>query len=123
MKKEIIMSSKAPAAIGPYSHGNKAGNLLFVSGQLPIKDGEVMESIKDQTRACLENLGHIINEAGATYEDVVKVNVFLKDMSSFAEMNEVYAEFFKENCPARSCVAVKGLPKDVDVEIEAIAMV
>jgi len=123
-KKEIIKTDKAPAAIGPYSQGTKAGNLIFVSGQIPFnpETGKMVEgSIKDQTEQSLKNVKAVIEAAGATLDDVLKCTVFLKDMDTFSEMNEKYAEFFKENPPARAAVEVARLPKDVGVEIEAIA--
>ncbi|MFB0919032.1 MAG: Rid family detoxifying hydrolase [Clostridiaceae bacterium] len=123
MKKEAIIAKNAPAAIGPYSHCNKAGNLIFVSGQLPLKDGELMTDIKEATRACLDNLKAILEEAGSSMDNVVKTLVFLTDMANFADMNGVYAEYFKENCPARSAIAVAGLPKGAILEIEAVAVV
>ena len=121
--KEVISSKKAPGAIGPYSQGIKAGGLLFVSGQLPIDaaTGIMAEGIEQQTRQSLTNIQHILAEAGLTMNDVVKTTVFLADMSLFGDMNKVYATFFEKDCPARSAVAVKALPKDALVEIECIA--
>ncbi len=126
MNKEIIYSKKAPAAIGPYAQGVKVGNLLFISGQLPInpKTGELLTGdIQAQTKQVIENLKAIIEEAGATLEDVVKTTVFLKDMNEFSLVNEVYGEYFKENPPARVCVEIARLPKDAQVEIEAVVLV
>ncbi len=123
MKKEAFIVKNAPAAIGPYSHAVKAGNLLFVSGQLPLKDGALLTDIPEATRACLTNLKNMLEEIGTSMDNVVKTVVFLTDMADFAAMNEVYAEFFKENCPARSAVAVAALPKGAKLEIEAIVMV
>ncbi len=121
--KEVISSKKAPGAIGPYSQGIKAGGLVFVSGQLPIDaaTGIMAEGIEQQTRQSLINIQHILAEAGLTMNDVVKTTVFLADMSLFGDMNKVYATFFENDCPARSAVAVKALPKDALVEIECIA--
>ena len=121
--KNVISSKNAPGAIGPYSQGIKAGGLVFVSGQLPIDatTGVMAEGIEQQTRQSLTNIQHILAEAGLTMNDVVKTTVFLADMSLFGEMNKVYATFFEKNCPARSAVAVKALPKDALVEIECIA--
>lgn len=121
--KEVISSKKAPGAIGPYSQGIKAGGLVFVSGQLPIDaaTGIMAEGIEQQTRQSLTNIQHILAEAGLTMNDVVKTTVFLADMSLFGDMNKVYATFFEKDCPARSAVAVKALPKDALVEIECIA--
>ena len=123
MKKEAFIVKNAPAAIGPYSHAVKAGNLLFVSGQLPLKDGALLTDIPEATRACLTNLKNMLEEIGTSMDNVVKTVVFLTDMADFAAMNEVYAEFFKENCPARSAVAVAALPKGAKLESEAIVMV
>ncbi len=119
-----INTDKAPAAIGPYSQAIKAGHLVFVSGQLPIdpSTGAFAEGgIKELTRQSLTNMKHILSEAGYKMSDVVKTTVFLTDMADFAEMNEVYAEFFSNPFPARSAVAIKTLPKDARVEIECIA--
>lgn len=122
MKKEI-KSSKAPGAIGPYSQATVAGNLVFVSGQLPInaETGAMPEDIKGQTRQSIENIKAILSEVGATLDNVVKSTVFLADMSLFGPMNEVYGEEFKEVYPARCAFAVKELPKKALVEIEVIA--
>ena len=121
--KEVISSKKAPGAIGPYSQGIVAGGLVFVSGQLPIDaaTGVMAEGIEQQTKQSLTNIQHILAEAGLTMKDVVKTTVFLADMSLFVDMNKVYATFFEIDCPARSAVAVKALPKDALVEIECIA--
>lgn len=119
-----INTTKAPAAIGPYSQAIQAGNFVYTSGQLPIdpSTGAFPEGgIKQQTRQSLTNIKSILEEAGLTMGNVVKTTVFLADMSDFAEMNGVYAEFFSEPFPARSAVAVKTLPKNALVEIEAIA--
>lgn len=122
MKKEIN-SSAAPAAIGPYSQAIRTGNLIFVSGQLPIDaaTGEMPSDIKAQTRRSIENIKAILTEEGATLDNVVKTTVFLADMSYFGPMNEVYAEEFKKTYPARCAFAVKELPKQALVEIEVIA--
>jgi len=124
MKKEIS-SSKAPGAIGPYSQAVAAGNLVFVSGQLPIDaaTGEIPADIKAQTRQSIANIKHILAEVGATLDNVVKTTVFLADMEYFAPMNEVYAEEFKAVFPARCAFAVKELPKKALVEIEVIAAI
>jgi 2-iminobutanoate/2-iminopropanoate deaminase len=119
-----INTEKAPAAIGPYSQAIHAGNLVFVSGQLPIDPitGSFAEGgIKELTRQSLTNMKHILEAEGLTMNQVVKTTVFLAEMSDFAEMNEVYAEFFGKPFPARSAVAVKTLPKNARVEIECIA--
>ena len=121
--KEEIKSANAPGAIGPYSQAVKAGNLIFVSGQLPINaaTGEMPEDIKAQTRESIKNIKAILAEAGASLDDVVKTTVLLADMSYFGPMNEVYAEEFKAVYPARCAFAVKELPKKALVEIEVIA--
>ncbi len=119
-----INTTKAPAAIGPYSQAIQAGNFVYTSGQLPIdpSTGAFPEGgIKQQTRQSLTNIKSILEEAGLTMGNVVKTTVFLADMSDFADMNGVYAEFFSEPFPARSAVAVKTLPKNALVEIEVIA--
>ena len=122
MKKQIICSN-APAALGPYSQGIEANGMLFVSGQTPIipETGGVPDGIAAQTRQALQNVKAIVTEAGYSMDDVVKCSVFIKDMNEFAEMNAVYKEFFNEPCPARLTVEAARLPKDVKVEIEAIA--
>ena len=119
-----VSTASAPAAIGPYSQAVVAGNMLFVSGQLPIDPatGNFAEGgIKELTTQSLKNLFAIVAEAGFQPSDIVKTTVFLADMADFAEMNEVYAQFFSAPCPARSAVAVKTLPKGARVEIECIA--
>src|SRR5690606_28618454 len=112
---------KAPAAIGPYSQGVKADNIIFTSGQLPINPttGELITDITEATRQSLENVKAILAEAGATLEDVVKVTIFIANMNDFGKVNEVYAEYFSNHKPARSCVEVARLPKDGVIEIEA----
>ena len=125
MAYEVIHTNDAPAAIGPYSQAIKAGNLLFVSGQVPFvpATGEIVEGdVKAQTAQSLKNVQAILAEAGLDFSHVVKSTVFIKDMNEFAQINEVYAEFFGENKPARACVEVARLPKDVKVEIEVIAI-
>lgn len=122
--KNPISTTKAPAAIGPYSQAIEAGGMVFVSGQLPIDPttGEfAIGGVKELTRQSLTNMQHILAEVGLTLDNVVKTTVFLADMSDFAAMNEVYAEFFSAPFPARSAVAVKTLPKGALVEIECIA--
>ena len=125
MTNQVIHTENAPAAIGPYSQAVKAGNLLFVSGQVPFvpETMEIVEGdVKAQTAQSLKNLQAILKEAGADFSNVVKATVFIKDMNEFAQINEVYAEYFGENKPARACVEVARLPKDVKVEIELIAV-
>jgi 2-iminobutanoate/2-iminopropanoate deaminase len=122
--KKVISTPKAPAAIGPYSQAIQVGNLIYTSGQIPIdpSTGQFVEGgIKEQTRQSLSNIQAILQEAGSTMASVVKTTVFLADMADFADMNNVYAEFFTEPYPARSAVAVKTLPKNALVEIEVVA--
>lgn len=121
---KIIHTEKAPAAIGPYSQAVQAGNLLFVSGQIPVDPATgafAGEDISTQARQSLTNLKNILEAAGYTLADVVKTTVLLDDMANFAAVNAVYSEFFTENFPARACYAAKALPKGALVEIEAIA--
>lgn len=122
--KEVIATTAAPGAIGPYSQAIKAGNLLFCSGQIPVDPatGTVPEGIKAQTAQSLANVKAILAEAGLSVDNVVKTTVFLSDMANFVPMNEVYAQVFTAPFPARSAVAVRELPKQVLVEIEVIAV-
>ena len=123
--KAIISTTKAPAAIGPYSQAIDLGNMVITSGQLPIDPatGAVPEGIQAQTKQSLTNVKSILEAAGLTMDSVVKTTVFLSDMNNFGAMNEVYASFFSEgNYPARSAVEVARLPKDALVEIEVIAV-
>ncbi|MBE5826838.1 MAG: RidA family protein [Butyrivibrio sp.] len=120
---EYISTDKAPAAIGPYSQAIKAGGFLFASGQIPINpaDGEIdTNTITDQAEVVCRNIGEILKEAGTDYEHVVKTTCFLAEMSDFAAFNAVYEKYFTGK-PARSCVAVKKLPRDVLCEVEVIA--
>ena len=123
--KEVISTTAAPAAIGPYSQAIKCGSLLFCSGQIPVNpaNGEVPEGIVAQTEQSLANVKALLAAAGTSIDRVVKTTVFLADMSLFGPMNEVYARTFAEPFPARSAVAVRELPKQVLVEIEVIAEV
>jgi len=126
LDKIIIRTEKAPAAIGPYSQAVKAGNLMFISGQIPIDPatGSVVEGdIQAQARQCIKNLQAICEAAGASLQDIIKTSVFIKDMNQFAKINETYAEFFNAEPPARACVEVSCLPKNVLIEIEAVVMV
>lgn len=121
---EAISTKRAPGAIGPYSQAVKANGLIFVSGQLPVdpSTGNFAEGgIKELTRQSLTNVRNILAEAGVGMDHVLKTTVFLADMTDFAQMNEVYADFFSEPFPARSAVAVKELPKGARVEVEVIA--
>ncbi len=122
--KNIIATEKAPGAIGPYSQGVKAGNFVFVSGQLPIDPATgafPCDCIKAQTEQSLKNVQAILEAQGLTMKNVVKTTVLLQNMGDFAAMNEVYGTFFTEECPARAAFQVAKLPKDALVEIEAIA--
>ena len=125
MSKTIIQTSDAPAAIGPYSQAVSIGNLLFCSGQIPLKpDGSLNEgSIDEQTKQVFENIKAVLAEAGSSLDKVVKTTCFLSDMNNFAAMNAVYGSYFTENPPARSTVEVARLPRDVLVEIEVIALI
>lgn len=124
MEKKIIETSLAPAPIGPYSQAVQAGNLLFVSGQVAINpaSGNVEATdIKGETTQVMKNLEAVLTEAGYQFSNVVKTTIFLSDMSLFVAVNEVYGSYFSSDFPARETVAVKGLPKNVNVEISVIA--
>ncbi len=126
MRKQLISTDQAPAAIGPYSQAIQTGGFVFMSGQIPVdpSGGVVVEgSAEVQAVRVLDNLGAVLAAAGLGFEDVVKTTVFLRDMADFAAVNGVYAKYFPQPHPARSTVAVAGLPKDVRVEIEAIAAI
>ena len=122
MSKEIISTEKAPAAIGPYVQAVKSQGLLFISGQLgfDMADGSIPEAVEDQAAHSLKNLEAIMKAAGTDKTKVVKTTIFLTDINDFAKVNEVYGAFFEGSNPARSCVAVKDLPKGAKVEIECI---
>ncbi len=125
MDKKVIATKNAPEAIGPYSQGIVAGNFLFCSGQVPIDPAtgnHIKNSPREQAHQCLKNLKGIIEEAGATLDDVVKVTIYLTSMDFFKEVNEVYATFFTKNPPARATVAVVGLPLGFNVEMDAIVL-
>jgi 2-iminobutanoate/2-iminopropanoate deaminase len=126
MDRASVSTESAPAAIGPYSQGMKAGDLLFCSGQVPLEPstGElVKEDIEGQARRCLQNLSAVAEAAGGSLANAVRCTVYLTDMGDFARVNEVYAEFFGgDDPPARVAVAVAGLPKGADVEIDAIVL-
>lgn len=124
MKKEVLNTAMAPAAIGPYNQAVKVDKLLFVSGQIPL-DPESMEivngSVEEEAHQVLVNIGAILRHAGYDYTDVVKTSIFLSDMNDFGKVNEIYSQYFTENQPARETVEVARLPKDVKVEISVIA--
>lgn len=123
--KEIISTKKAPAAIGPYSQAVVVGDMIYTSGMIPIipETGELEAGdITAQARQAISNLIALLEEAGSDAHSVVKTTVFIKDMNDFAKVNEVYATFFTDQYPARSCVEVARLPKDVLIEIEAVAI-
>jgi 2-iminobutanoate/2-iminopropanoate deaminase len=125
VNKQIVATDKAPAAVGPYSQGVRAGNLVFTAGQLGIVPGTkefAGPDIESQTRQALENLGAVLEAAGSGLEHVLKTTVFLQDIGEFTRMNAVYAEFFPENPPGRSAVQVAALPLGGRVEIEAVAL-
>lgn len=121
--RKTIATAKAPAAIGPYSQGVNLNGTVFVSGQLPVNpvDGTIPAGIEMQTRQAMDNIGAILNEAGLTFNDIVKTTVLLADLKDFAAMNAVYAEYFPQDKPARVCYQVVALPKGALVEIDAIA--
>ena len=123
--KKIISTDKAPAAIGPYSQAIEVGNMVFTSGVIPVipATGEIVEGgIEAQAKQAIGNLIALLEESGVPAENVIKTTVFIKDMNDFAKVNAIYSEFFTKDCPARSCVEVARLPKDVLIEIEAIGV-
>ncbi|WP_078543207.1 RidA family protein [Litchfieldia alkalitelluris] len=122
---KIVQTELAPQAIGPYSQGIIVNNMFYSSGQIPLTaDGELITGgVQEQTEQVFKNLKAVLTEAGASFESVVKATVFIKDMNDFAAINEVYGKYFSVHKPARSCVEVARLPKDVLVEIEVIALV
>ncbi len=123
--KQVLYTEKAPAAIGPYAQGWKVGDMVYTSGQLGIdmETGKLAEGVEAQARTSMRNVGEILKAAGASYGDVVKTTIFVKDLADFKTVNKVYAEFFDGVYPARSCVQVAALPMGGLVEIEAVAMV
>ena len=123
--KQVLHTDKAPAAIGPSAQGWKAGNLVYTSGQLGIdmETGKLAEGVEAQARASMRNVGEILKAAGASYGDVIKTTIFVKDLADFQTVNMVYAQFFDGDYPARSCVQVAALPMGGLVEIEAVALV
>ncbi len=126
MTRQTINTDKAPAAIGPYSQAVQVGNLLFTSGQIPLVPGTMElagEDIQAQTKQCMENLKAILEQSGTSLDNCIKLTLFIKDMNQFGAINEIYGTYFGDKPPARSCVEVARLPKDVNIEIEAIALV
>jgi 2-iminobutanoate/2-iminopropanoate deaminase len=126
MKKSIITTDNAPAAIGPYSQGVKLGNLIFTSGQIPADpaSGEIVPGGADvQTRQALRNLEAVLNTGGTKLDNILKTTLYIKNMDDFAAINEIYASFFGAEPPARSCIEAARLPKDVLIEIEAVAYI
>lgn len=124
MDKEVIFTQRAPEAVGPYSQAIRSGDLLFCSGQVALDAGSgelVGGSVADQTRRAMENLKGVLEEAGATFDDVVKVTAYLTDINDFSEFNVVYAQYFTDQPPARATVGVESLPKGAQVEVECIA--
>lgn len=125
MMKQVIQTNNAPQAIGPYSQAIIAGDTLYVSGQIPVVPATgaiVSDKVEDQARQVMENVKAVVEAAGLTLDHVVKTSVFIKNMDDFGTINAVYSQYFKENCPARACVEVARLPKDVLLEMEAIAV-
>ncbi|MBC6401282.1 MAG: RidA family protein [Ekhidna sp.] len=123
MMKEIINSKKAPAPIGPYSQAVKVGNTIYVSGQIPIDQstGNLIEgTIEAETEQVMKNIGFILEEAGTSFQNIVKCSIFVSNMGNFSRLNEVYGKYFPSNPPARETVEVSGLPKGVNVEISCI---
>jgi 2-iminobutanoate/2-iminopropanoate deaminase len=126
VNKKVIQTEKAPKAIGPYSQAIQAGNFLFLSGQIPLdpKTGELAKGdIRKQTQQVLENIKGVLESQGLGMENVVKSTIFLKDIGNFNQVNEVYATYFPSSPPARSMVEVAKLPRDADIEIEALAII
>jgi 2-iminobutanoate/2-iminopropanoate deaminase len=126
MAKRVIQTEKGPGAIGPYSQAIQAGDFLFLSGQIPIdpKTGDLIKgNIRQQTQQVLENMKGILESQRLGMEDVIKTTIFLKDMGNFSQVNEVYATYFATSPPARSTVEVARLPRDVEIEVEGIALI
>ncbi len=124
MEKTVISTDKAPSAIGPYSQAIEVNGIIYTSGMIPIvpETGEIVSGIANQTERALLNVKGLLESVGSSMDKVIKTTVFIKDMNHFSQINEVYATFFEGNYPARSCVEVARLPKDVLLEIEAIAI-
>ena len=124
MDKKVISTDKAPAAIGPYSQAIEVNGLIYTSGMIPVipATGEVVEGLENQAKQALSNLKALLEASGSGMDKIIKTTVFIKDMNDFARINEIYATYFTGAFPARSCVEVARLPKDVLLEIEAIAL-
>ncbi|HOO27623.1 MAG TPA: RidA family protein [Lachnospiraceae bacterium] len=124
MEKHVISTKKAPAAIGPYSQAIEVNGMIYTSGMIPVipETGEIVEGIEAQARQALSNVKALLESQGSSMEHVIKTTVFIKNMDDFSKVNEVYATFFNKEFPARSCVEVARLPKDVLIELEAIAL-
>ena len=122
--KKVISTTNAPAAIGPYSQAIEANGFVFASGQIPVnpETGEIPEGIEAQAEQVMKNVKNLLEAAGTSVDQVVKTSVFIKNMDDFATINCIYAKYFAKDCPARSCVEVARLPKDVLLEMEAIAV-
>ena len=122
--KKVISTTNAPAAIGPYSQAIEANGFVFASGQIPVnpETGEIPEGIEAQAEQVMKNVMNLLEAAGTSVDQVVKTGVFIKNMDDFATINGIYAKYFAKDCPARSCVEVARLPKDVLLEMEAIAV-
>ncbi len=122
--KKVISTTNAPAAIGPYSQAIEANGMVFASGQIPVDPatGEIPEGVEAQAEQVMKNMKNLLEAAGTSLENVVKTTVFIQSMGDFATINGIYSKYFTENCPARSCVEVACLPKNVLLEMEAIAL-
>ena len=122
--KKVISTEKAPAAIGPYSQAIEANGFVFASGQIPVDPatGEVAQGIEAQATQVMENMKNLLEAAGSSLSQVVKTTVFIRSMDDFGTINAIYARYFEKDCPARSCVEISRLPKDVLIEMEAIAV-
>lgn len=122
--KKVISTTNAPAAIGPYSQAIEVNGMIYTSGQIPVNpaDGQVPDGIEAQAEQVMKNVKNLLEAAGTSMENVVKTTVFIKDMEDFGKINAIYAKYFEGDCPARSCVEVARLPKDVLMEMEAVAL-
>lgn len=124
MLKKVVNTDKAPAPVGPYSQSISLGDIIYCSGQIPLDASTgklVAGSIVEQTHKVMENIAAVLEANNLNFDNIIKTTIFLSDMDSFADMNKVYAEYFKKDPPARSCVEVSRLPKDADIEIEVLA--